>query len=103
MWKTRFFLRTVGFFYPQPLLGFSTGSPQGHFPEKIQKVFHREKFHIPQPLLITLQAGIDIRADVPDVVLGDGIALFHQHFHLADVIQYGGVVFVELLADVRQG
>ena len=34
-----------------------------------EKILHRNFLHIPQPLWIILQTGIDIGGDVPNVVL----------------------------------
>ena len=64
----------------------------------------RESFilHYAFFILRFLQAGIDVRRDIPDVVLQRGIAAFQGGLYLADVIQHGGVILTEFLADIRQ-
>ena len=48
------------------------------------------------------QAGIDIRGNVPDVILQGGIAVFQRDLHFADTVKNGGVVPAKFLADIRQ-
>ena len=70
-----------------------------------KKIFlHSLSFHIPHEAVDKMsKAGVNIGCDVPDVVLQIGIAVLQGHLYLADGIQGGGVIPVELLADVRQG
>ena len=62
--------------------------------------------HIPQGLWrkrrAQLQTGIDVRGDVPDVILHGGVPVFQRDFDLPDGVQYGGVIPGKFLADVRQ-
>ena len=55
------------------------------------------------PLLFMLQRRIDVRCNVPDVVLQAGIPGGDGLLHLLDGVEDGGVVLVQLLADVRGG
>ena len=43
---------------------------------------------------------VNICRNIPNVVLQLLITVFQRHFHLADAIKDGGVVTVELLADI---
>ena len=49
-----------------------------------------------------LQAGIDVRGDVPDIVLHGGVSVFQRDFDFPDGVQYRRVIPGEFLADVRQ-
>ena len=50
-----------------------------------------------------LETGIDVRGDVPDVILQGGVAVFQGRFHFADVIKDSGVILGKFLTDVGQG
>ena len=78
------------------------------FPQKKKlivegKFIPKKFFHIPQPPVDKLQAGIDVGGDVPNVVLQFGVATLYGAFHLTNGVDNGGVVLVQLLADVRGG
>lgn len=49
-----------------------------------------------------LQAGIDVRGDVPDIVLHGGVSVFQRDFDFPDGVQYRRVIPGKFLADVRQ-
>ena len=51
-------------------------------------------------LLEISKAGIDVGCNVPDIVLQLLVAVLQGTFHLTDAVKNGGVVTVELLADI---
>ena len=69
MWKSGFLLRAATLFYKQPkcekLRLFHSKCLDGF----CQNFIHSFSFHIPQLLWKTLQAGVDVCGDIPDVVL----------------------------------
>ena len=69
-WGTRLF-------FPQPIVENFTVFHRLFWNPKCATFFHRNSFHNSQPLWKTLQAGIDIGSDVPDVIL-QGLVLLLQ-------------------------
>ena len=50
-----------------------------------------------------LQAGIDIRCNIPNVILQSCVTGLQRFFHLIDGIKHSGVVLTQLFTDIRGG
>lgn len=103
MWKSGESPTAATTFFPQPLCRNSTGFQQAPGKTFFRQVFNSFFFHIPQPLWKSLQAGIDVGSDVPNVVLqGGGVPFFQGGIDFTNVIQNRSMVLAKFLTDVRQ-
>ena len=93
LWQDKVFLST-----PRVLKRKTYKQPKNF--EIIKKFIHRISFHIPQPLWINLQAGIDVACNVPDGIFQSFIAGGNTAFHLLDGIKYSRVVTVKFFTNV---
>ena len=65
------------------------------------KSYQQKSFPLSTALVEKLQAGIDVCNDVPNVILQVAVTACQHRFHLTDGVQHSGVIFVNVLADVR--
>lgn len=61
MWRTPIFPRVTALFFPQPLCKDFTSFPRSFWKDFLTKRSHKNSFHIPQPLLIILKDGSQIK------------------------------------------
>ena len=64
--------------------------------------FHRVCGKMREEKTSRLQTGIDVGCDVTDVILQVGIALTESYFYFFNRVMNGGVILIQLLADIRQ-
>ena len=106
MWKSGICLTAPTLFFPHGGCGFLKVFQQALWSEKRPCSFSQIVFPhsttLVEKFFGILKARIDIRCNIPNVVLEGGITLLQLHFHLTDSVEDGGVILAEFLANVGQ-
>lgn len=100
MWKTQKQPVNKPCFSPHSLWKVIGSFPQAKQAGIFQTFLHSHSIHIPQGLWIESQAVIDVGCDVFQCLLHFGIAACNPLLYLTDAVHNGGMILIQLLADI---